>query len=200
MVGVSAVEARLASRVVNTRAGRRSHSPATGGKRTDASSCRIAQAIDSPRRLRSHRVAPNYFELGEASYEDVVDKLLASSHFGEKWGRHWLDIARYADSNGSSFNPPFQEAWRYRNWVVDAFNADLPIDRFIQMQIAGDLLPYATQRERDDNLIATGYLMLGSKVLGTFDKEQINARRDRRTGRHTGEVAVGNDAWMCPMP
>lgn len=116
---------------------------------------------------------PNYFSLEGLSYAEVVDRLLDSPHFGEKWGRHWLDIARYADSNGSSFNPPFPQAWRYRNWVIQSFNADLPMDRFIQMQIAGDLLSYDTQRERDDNLIATGYLMLGSKVLGTFDKEQL---------------------------
>ncbi|MDA1054913.1 MAG: PSD1 and planctomycete cytochrome C domain-containing protein [Planctomycetota bacterium] len=116
---------------------------------------------------------PNYFSFGDASYEQIVDQLLASRHFGEKWGRHWLDVARYADSNGSSFNPPFPQAWRYRNWLIDSFNADLPIDRFLQMQIAGDLLPYETQQQRDDSLIATGYLLLGSKVLGTFDKEQL---------------------------
>jgi hypothetical protein len=116
---------------------------------------------------------PNQFSFGDASYEQIVDQLLASRHFGGKWGRHWLDVARYADSNGSSFNPPFPQAWRYRNWVIESFNADLPIDRFLQMQIAGDLLPYRTQQERDDNLIATGYLLLGSTVLGTFDKQQL---------------------------
>ncbi len=88
-------------------------------------------------------------------------------------GRHWLDVARYADSNGSSFNPPFHEAWRYRNWVIDAVDRDLPVNQFIARQLAGDLLPAATPQERDENLIATGYLMLGSKVLGEFDKEQL---------------------------
>ncbi|VTT99798.1 secreted protein containing duf1549 : Uncharacterized protein OS=Singulisphaera acidiphila (strain ATCC BAA-1392 / DSM 18658 / VKM B-2454 / MOB10) GN=Sinac_2442 PE=4 SV=1: PSCyt1: PSCyt2: PSD1 [Gemmataceae bacterium] len=103
----------------------------------------------------------------------VVDRLLASRHFGEAWGRHWLDVARYADSNGSSFNPPFREAWKYRNWVIDAVNADVPYDRFVTAQLAGDLLPAASQAERDANVVATGYLMFGSKVLGQFDKPTL---------------------------
>jgi hypothetical protein len=109
----------------------------------------------------------------QTALEAAADRLLAKPQFGEKWGRHWLDLARYADSNGSSFNPPFPQAWRYRNWVIAAHNHDLPVDRFLAMQIAGDLLPYQSQAERDDNLIATGLLMLGSKVLGEFDKEQL---------------------------
>jgi len=106
-------------------------------------------------------------------YVEAVDHLLSSPQFGEKWGRHWLDVARYADSNGSSFNPPFREAWRYRNWVIDSMNNGMPVDEFLRKQVAGDLLPAESQKERDDNLIATGYLMLGSKVLGAFDKEQL---------------------------
>jgi hypothetical protein len=109
----------------------------------------------------------------QTAVEAAADRLLAKPQFGEKWGRHWLDLARYADSNGSSFNPPLPQAWRYRNWVITAHNDELPVDRFLAMQIAGDLLPYQTQSERDDNLIATGFLMLGSKVLGEFDKEQL---------------------------
>jgi hypothetical protein len=106
-------------------------------------------------------------------YAAYVDSLLASPGFGEKWGRHWLDVARYADSNGSSFNVPFHNAWRYRNWVIDAINRNMPVDEFIRKQIAGDLMPAESQTERDENFIATGYLLLGSKVLGTFDKEQL---------------------------
>ena len=102
-----------------------------------------------------------------------VDRLLASLQFGEKWGRHWLDVARYADSNGSSFNPPFREAWKYRNWVIAAVNADMPYDRFVARQIAGDLMPAASQRDRDANIVATGYVMFGSKVLGQFDKPTL---------------------------
>ena len=103
----------------------------------------------------------------------AVDHLLDTRQFAEKWGRHWLDLARYADSNGSSFNPPFRKAWKYRNWVIEAIDQGMPIDEFIRKQIAGDLLPYDDQQERDANLIATGYLMLGSKVLGDFDKQQL---------------------------
>jgi hypothetical protein len=109
----------------------------------------------------------------DKSYASYVDQLIASREFGEKWGRHWLDVARYADSNGSSFNVPFHDAWRYRNWVIDALNRNMPIDQFIRKQIAGDLMPANSTEERDENVIATGYLMLGSKVLGTFDKEQL---------------------------
>ncbi len=109
----------------------------------------------------------------EATLEKTADQLLASRAFAEKWARHWLDLARYADTNGSSFNPPFRTAWRYRNWVIDAIYQNMPIDDFIAKQIAGDLLPWETVEERDANLIATGYLMLGSKVLGLFDKETL---------------------------
>ena len=96
----------------------------------------------------------------------LVDELLASSHFGERWGRHWLDVARYAESNGNdglSRNPTFPHAWRYRDYVISAFNADTPYDRFLTEQIAGDLLPFETPEERDKNLIATGFLALGAK-------------------------------------
>lgn len=109
----------------------------------------------------------------DTAFASVVDRLLGSQQYGEKWGRHWLDLARYADSNGSSFNPPFRVAWRYRNWVIDAYNRDLPFNEFVTKQLAGDLLPYQTQAERDNNLTATGFLVLGSKVLGLFDKEQL---------------------------
>ena len=116
----------------------------------------------------------SHYDLSDQDeYTQCVDLLLASDGFGEKWGRHWLDVARYADSNGSSFNVPFHNAWRYRNWVINAINHNMPIDEFIRKQIAGDLLPAESDAERDENLIATGYLLLGSKVLGTFDKEQL---------------------------
>ncbi len=97
--------------------------------------------------------------------EQLVDQLLSSRQFGERWGRHWLDLARYADSNGLDENFLFREAWRYRNWVVDAVNADVPFDRFLLEQIAGDLLPYKSIEERDRLRIATGFLVVGPKVL-----------------------------------
>ncbi len=108
---------------------------------------------------------------GEA-FAKVVDELLASPRFGERWGRHWLDAARYADSNGRDRNVLWYHAWRYRDWVISGLNADVPFDRFIREQIAGDLLAHditgtdadsATQR---DNLrIATGFLALGAKAF-----------------------------------
>jgi hypothetical protein len=90
-----------------------------------------------------------------------VDELLESPHFGERWGRHWLDVARYAESNGNdglSRNPSFPHAWRYRDYVIRAFNEDMPYDRFITEQIAGDLLPADSEAQRDRQLIATGFL------------------------------------------
>jgi hypothetical protein len=95
-----------------------------------------------------------------------VDTLLSSPHFGERWGRHWLDVARYAESNGNdglSRNPSFPHAWRYRDYVIRAFNEDMPYDRFIAEQIAGDLLPADSEAQRDRQLIATGFLALGAK-------------------------------------
>jgi mono/diheme cytochrome c family protein len=96
------------------------------------------------------------------AYARLVDRLLASPAFGDRWGRHWLDVARYGESTGPSRNIPYPHAWKYRDYVIDSINADVPFDRFIQEQIAGDLLP-ANSAERDRLLIATGFLALGVK-------------------------------------
>ena len=95
--------------------------------------------------------------------EALVDRLLASPQFGERWARHWLDVARFAESNGNTDNVTFPHAWRYRDYVIAAFNHDKPFDRFIKEQLAGDLLPASSTRQRDEQLIATGFLALGSK-------------------------------------
>jgi mono/diheme cytochrome c family protein len=87
------------------------------------------------------------------AYEALVDRLLASSHFGERWGRHWLDLARYADSDGYEKDSPRPHAWRYRQWVIEAVNRDLPFDQFTIEQLAGDLLPDATIEQK----VATGF-------------------------------------------
>jgi len=97
------------------------------------------------------------------AYGSVVDRLLASPRFGERWGRHWLDVARYGESTGPSRNIPYPHAWKYRDYVIDAVNADIPFDRFVREQIAGDLLPARSDRERDRLLTATGFLALGVK-------------------------------------
>jgi hypothetical protein len=99
----------------------------------------------------------------EKWFENLVDELLASPAFGERWGRHWLDVARYGESTGPSRNIPYPHAWRYRDYVIASVNIDKPYDRFIKEQIAGDLLPSKTERERDELLTATGFLALGVK-------------------------------------
>jgi mono/diheme cytochrome c family protein len=97
------------------------------------------------------------------AFARVVDRLLASPQFGERWGRHWLDVARYGESTGPSRNIPYPHAWKYRDYVIDAVNADVPFDRFVTEQVAGDLLPAAAGPERDRLLSATGFLGLGVK-------------------------------------
>jgi hypothetical protein len=97
------------------------------------------------------------------AFARVVDRLLASPRFGERWGRHWLDAARYGESTGPSRNIPYPHAWRYRDYVLDSVNADVPFDRFLTEQVAGDLLPAGSEKERDRLLTATGFLALGVK-------------------------------------
>jgi hypothetical protein len=103
--------------------------------------------------------------------ERVVDELLGSPHFGERWGRHWLDTARYADSNGHDRNVIFYHAWRYRDYVIDSFNRDKPYDQFIREQIAGDLMVAENPSQRDEFLIATGFLALGAKAYEEAKQE-----------------------------
>jgi hypothetical protein len=92
------------------------------------------------------------------AFSKVVDRLLASSAYGERWGRHWLDVVRYSDGAGDNSDYPIPQMYKYRNYVITAFNEDKPYDRFIQEQLSGDLLPSSTDDERRSNLIATGYL------------------------------------------
>jgi cytochrome c553 len=107
------------------------------------------------------------------AYEKLVDRLLASKAYGERWGRHWLDVARYADSNGLDENVAHGNAWRYRDYVVNAFNADMPFDQFLREQVAGDLLEGKTASDRQRMLVATGFLVLGPKVLAEVDKAKL---------------------------
>ena len=103
------------------------------------------------------------------AFARLIDRLLASPHYGQRWGRHWLDVARYAESNGLDENLAYANAYRYRDWVVDAFNRDLPYDQFVIHQIAGDLLETGDANERFDQLTATGFLTLGGKMLAEDD-------------------------------
>ena len=90
------------------------------------------------------------------AFAKIVDALLASPQFGERWGRHWLDVARYAESTGKDINLAFPNAWRYRDYVIAAFNKDLPYDQFLREQLAGDLLPAKNDTQRAEQLVATG--------------------------------------------
>jgi mono/diheme cytochrome c family protein len=107
------------------------------------------------------------------AFAKVVDRLLASPHYGERWGRHWLDVVRYAETTANDANAVMRYAWRYRDYVVEAFNRDLPYDQFLVEQLAGDLLPATSDRALTvRRIIATGFLMLGPKALAETDKEQ----------------------------
>ncbi len=99
----------------------------------------------------------------------VIDRLLASPHYGVRWGRHWLDVARYADSNGLDENLAYGNAWRYRDYVVDSFNTDKPFNQFIIEQIAGDLI----DQPSNETKTATGFLALGAKVLAEPDRVKL---------------------------
>ncbi len=123
------------------------------------------------------------------AFAKVVDRLLASPNYGERWGRHWLDLVRYADTAGENSDHPLPHAWRYRNWVIEAFNRDLPYDQFLRDQIAGDLLwkaddgvvktetgwsllaPFRTPPPAFDSRIATGFLAIARRFGHDTDKD-----------------------------
>ena len=106
------------------------------------------------------------------AFKKVVERLLASPRFGERWGRHWLDVARFAESSGKA-NMLYPSAWRYRDWVIAAFNDDKPFDAFIREQLAGDVLKATDDAQRASLAIATGFLALGSKTHNTQNRRQF---------------------------
>jgi hypothetical protein len=103
------------------------------------------------------------------AHERAIDRCMSSPQYGVRFGRHWLDVARYADSNGLDENIAYGNAWRYRDYVIGSFNADKPFDRFVEEQIAGDLLPDADR----ESTTGTGFLVLGAKVLAEPDREKL---------------------------
>ena len=114
--------------------------------------------------------------IGDSSpeaFERIVDRLLASSAFGERWARHWLDLTGYADQIGTANDLFAEHAWKYRDYVIAAINSDKPFDQFIREQIAGDLLPFNSVNERAANLIATGFLLLGDLTVVEADKAKL---------------------------
>ncbi len=140
----------------------------------------LAPAADAEERTLLRRVTfdliglpPSVEELDEfvaskSSWSAVIERLLASPHYGERWGRHWLDVVRYADTAGDNSDYPIPQMYRYRNWVIDAVNADMPYGRFIREQLAGDLLPADSNDAKYRHIIATGYIAnarrFGSRV------------------------------------
>ena len=107
------------------------------------------------------------------AFRSIVDDFLNSPHYGERWGRHWLDVARYADSTGVDEDHPFGDSWRYRDYVVAAFNDDLPFDQFVREQIAGDLLPAPEGAPvNTQGVVATGFLALGPMAMAQRDPIQ----------------------------
>jgi hypothetical protein len=138
--------------------------------------------IPTPEELRDYEN-----DVDPAAYERVIDRLLASPQFGERWGRHWLDQARYADSNGYAIDAP-RDMWPYRDWVIDALNRDLPFDQFTVQQIAGDLLPDASKA----NLIASAFhrnTLINQE--GGSDREQFRVEAVMDRVNTTGAVWLG---------
>ena len=118
------------------------------------------------------------YDGSEDKYEKLVDALLEDRGFGEKWARHWLDVARFAESSGQDRNLVSPYAWRYRDYVIDSFNNDKPYDQFIKEQIAGDLLPNKTYEEYNNNRIATGFLTIGTKNIQAQTRQFEADRND----------------------
>lgn len=137
--------------------------------------------------------ATHFAQNQEQAYELLIQRLLSSPHYGERWGRWWLDQARYADSNGYSIDSP-REMWSYRDWVVDAFNRDMPFDQFTIEQLAGDLLPNATQSQR----IATGFHRNTQiNEEGGIDPEQFRIDSVFDRVATTGSVWLGLTIGCC---
>ncbi len=108
-----------------------------------------------------------------SALDSLLSVLLSSPRFGERWGRHWLDVARFAETSGRQINFNYPQAWRYRDWVIAALNADLPYDEFVRQQLAGDLLPAENDEQRARQLIATGFLAIGPKPHAERDPLQF---------------------------
>src|SRR5262249_10140278 len=112
------------------------------------------------------------YNTSSEAYERVVDRLLASPAFGERWARHWLDLVRYAETFGHEFDYPNANAWRYRDYVIRAFNADVPYDRFVMEHLAGDLMAQPRRNPADgsnESVIGTAFYWLGQRDHSPVD-------------------------------
>ena len=150
----------------------------------------LAPSLEADRRTLIRRLsfdllglppAPNEInafltDTSDLAWENLVDRLLASPHYGERWARHWLDIVRFGESNGFEYDQPRDNAWPYRNWVIDALNQDMPYDEFVRMQLAGDIL----QPNNFSAITATGFLVAGphNTTLPANDKMRMSMAQD----------------------
>ena len=121
----------------------------------------------------------------------VVDRLLASKAYGERWARHWLDLTGYADMIGTSNNVFAEHAWRYRDYLIDSFNADKPFDEFVREQIAGDLMPAESTEDHAENIVATGFLMVGDIEIVNPDKARMEADHIDTQVNRIGQTFMG---------
>ncbi len=124
------------------------------------------------------------------AFADVVERLLASPHYGERWGRHWMDLVRYADTAGDNSDYPVPQLYLYRNYVIDSFNADKPYDQFLREQIAGDLLPADSPQQRNEQIIATGYIALARR-FGSIVKDYPQHLTIEDTIDNLGRTVLG---------
>lgn len=124
----------------------------------------------TPDEIRDFRELATGSEGTEAAFSDLVDNLLNRPAYGERWGRHWMDWVRYADTAGDNSDFPIPQAYLYRNYIIDSFNADLAYDRFLREQLAGDLLPAETQIQRNRQVIATGYLAMARRFGSLIER------------------------------
>jgi hypothetical protein len=119
------------------------------------------------------------FVIRHSSLQPLIERLLASPQYGVQWGRHWLDVVRYADTAGENTDRPLMHAWRYRNWVFDAFNSDLRYDDFVRQQLAGDiLLDKADAKQRAEGIVATGYLAIARRFGHDIEKDMHLTHED----------------------
>ena len=126
-----------------------------------------------PEREQQQSFAARWAQDQDAAIAETVDQLLRSPRYGERWGRHWLDVVRFAESTGGGRSMMLPDAWRFRDYVIRAINADKPLPQLIREHIAGDLLPFETDEQHDEQAIGAGYLMLGAINYEEQDKEQL---------------------------
>lgn len=138
-------------------------------------------------------------DTSDDAFARVLDRLLASPRYGERWGRHWLDVARYSDSNGMDDNIVHGDAWRYRDYVIRAFNQDKPYDEFVREQLAGDILTDWSDANRAEGLVATGFLMLGPKMVGEDDpvKQKLDFADEQLATTARAFMALSIDCARC---